>query len=170
MIDQAVLQAIARRIAKHNGQLIVDEIYHGLTYDVKRRRRSPGRISCSSSTVFPVLQHDRLAAGLDGRARGLYTRARESRAESLYLSLHAGPICGVGGVLAGDHRHCRRTARGLRRAAQLPAAGITGNRFRLARRAGRRLLLVRRMQPLFRGQSSFRHRSARGDGVRSRRD
>src|ERR1700674_62349 len=35
MIDQASLQAIARRTAKHNGHLIVDEIYHGLTYGVE---------------------------------------------------------------------------------------------------------------------------------------
>ena len=34
MIDQGVLQAIARRVARHEGHLIVDEIYHGLTYGV----------------------------------------------------------------------------------------------------------------------------------------
>jgi aspartate/methionine/tyrosine aminotransferase len=34
MIDQGVLQAIAHRVARHEGHLIVDEIYHGLTYGV----------------------------------------------------------------------------------------------------------------------------------------
>jgi aspartate/methionine/tyrosine aminotransferase len=35
MIDQASLQAIARRTEKHRGHLIVDEIYHGLTYGIE---------------------------------------------------------------------------------------------------------------------------------------
>jgi aspartate/methionine/tyrosine aminotransferase len=70
-IHPAELRRIHEVVQRHGGITLVDEIYLGLSYDdtFGHRRAGHRRPGHQHQQLLQVLQHDRLAPGLDGGAR-----------------------------------------------------------------------------------------------------
>jgi hypothetical protein len=64
-----------------------------------------------SINSFQVLQHDRLAPGLDGGARGAGAGGRAPGAEPVHLRQHGGAVRGAGLLRAREHRRIRTPPR-----------------------------------------------------------
>ena len=68
-----------RWCARAAAMLISDEIYHGLTYgECGAYRAGVRRRRVRDQQLLQVFRHDRTAAGLDGRARGVHARRRQA--------------------------------------------------------------------------------------------
>jgi aspartate/methionine/tyrosine aminotransferase len=133
MLSNEQLDAIADFIRQRQGQLIVDEIYHGLTYDRVALNCAPVRRRyLHRPEFFQVFQHDRLAAGLAGRPRTLHPRHRETRPESFHFTVDTGTARGTRRLHADhDQPSSKRGAQEFRRRRDFLAPALEGLGFRL---------------------------------------
>ena len=129
------------------------------------RRRSVRRLQ-----LFQVLQHDRMAPGLDRRAGAPRARPRDARAEPLHLAADAVPARRARLLRAGDPRDRRGAPARVPRPPRFPRAGAARARLRHPGDAERRLLRLCRQLALLARQRALLPRGAgRRAAWRSRR-
>ncbi len=92
------LRRIDAVVRGQGGVTVVDEIYLGLSYDdtYRPQRAAAGRAHRLGQQLQQVLQHDRLAPGLAGAARGPGGADGAAGAEPVHLRQHHRPACGAG--------------------------------------------------------------------------
>ena len=115
------LRRIHEVVRGRGGITLVDEIYLGLSYDdtfghTALAHRRPGH---QHQQLLQVLQHDRLAAGLDGGARRAGAGDRAPGAEPVHLPQHGGAARGAGLLRAREHRRVRTPPRRVQGPARL---------------------------------------------------
>ena len=121
-IAHGELAELLAQVRARDGFAIVDEIYLGLSYEGQPRSADAGRRRHRHQQLLQVLPHDRLAPGLDDRARQHGGGGREDRLQPGHLRAHAGPARRAGLLhrrRAQDLRH-RRGAFKQRRDYLLP--------------------------------------------------
>ena len=116
-----------------------------------------GRRRHRHQQLLQVLPHDRLAPGLDDRARRHGGGGREDRLQPGHLRAHAGPARRAGLLHRRRAQDLRPPPRSLQAAPRLPAARIRAPGTARAGQAGRRLLYLRRHQRPGHGQRRFRN-------------
>ncbi len=96
--------------------------------------------------LLQVLQHDRLAPGMAGRARAARARHREARAEPLHFAGVALAARGAGVLRSRNARDTRIAPAGVREAPRFPRARAARPGLPDPRHADGRLLRLRRLQ------------------------
>src|SRR4051812_14855628 len=118
MIPAAALERLSEYCRERQIRLVSDEIYHGITYEETPQTARAFGDDAIVVNSFSILQHDRLAARLDGRAAGFEALGRMPGAEFLHLA--AGPVAARGDPGVRLPRRIGRPCRALPRQSRPP--------------------------------------------------
>ena len=114
MIAAGELARLVEFCRERGIRLVSDEIYHGITYEsAAQTARAFGQRGDRRQLVLEILQHDRLAARLDGGAARSRALGRMPGAEFLHFA--AGIVAARGGAGVWLPRRTRRPCRALPR-------------------------------------------------------
>ena len=170
MVEPGEIAALAALARERGATLLVDEIYHGLTYGLEARTAlEAGEDVFVINSFSKYFQMTGWRLGWLVAPAGVRARDREARAEPLHLGLDARAARGAGGLRAGDDRDPGGAPPRARGAPRLPAAGARVPRLPRPGEAGGRLLRLRGL--LARSPttaSPSRARCSRRRGSRSR--
>ena len=146
LIARGEIEKLAQLAREKGGTLLVDEIYHGLTYGIDARTALE-----AGDDIFVVNSFSKYFQMTGWRLgwlvvpAGLRAPGGDARAEPLHLAVGGGAARGARVLHAGDARHRRSAPRRARPAPAVPRARAGGARLPRAGDATGRVLRLRRL-------------------------